>query len=82
MRANSVRQVVKSTMDILTFGKHKGEHVWEVLQVDPQYILWLDEQEIVEFPDDVIIDAEEMEAELTDRADIWFNGVDDWGSME
>jgi len=56
-------QTVKSPSDVLTFGKHKGETVRHVVQTDPAYILWLYEEEIVDFPEDVILEAERIEDE-------------------
>ena len=53
----TVRQVVTKRTDVLTFGKHKGKTIAAVLKDEPSYILWLDAEEIVEFPDDVLSDA-------------------------
>lgn len=53
------RQVIKGKNNALNFGKHKGASIRQVLLSDPEYILWLYEQEIVDFPEDIIIEAEE-----------------------
>lgn len=82
MKANTVRQVMREESDVFTFGKYRDATVGYVLRKDAQYILWLDEQEIVDFSEEIVEDAENIVAELDDRADIWSNGVDGWGSLE
>lgn len=43
-----------------TFGKHRGETLGQVLRNDPGYILWLHENGVVELPEDVVIEAEQL----------------------
>ena len=43
---------------VLNFGKHKGHSIAFVIENDPGYILWLSEQEIVEFSDDILDEAD------------------------
>lgn len=35
--------VLRKRNDKITFGKHKGKRVSEVIRIDPQYLVWLDE---------------------------------------
>ena len=50
----SPRQVIKSKDDVLTFGKYKDCTIEKVLNDEPEYILWLDDEGIVEFPFEII----------------------------
>jgi hypothetical protein len=70
------RLVIKHRTDLLTFGKYKGKSIQFILAEEPSYILWLHEQEIVSIPEDIIIDAEEMDDECKARSFDW--GLD-WG---
>ena len=40
--------------DELTFGKHRGRTVAEVLDLDPSYIRWAIENNVTMFDDEVI----------------------------
>ena len=62
-RSNTPRQVIKSREDVFVFGKHKGHTVQIVLDEDPGYIVWLDEEEILVFPDDIYQKAQQLDAE-------------------
>lgn len=44
------RQAIKTESDVLDFGKYKNCTIEDVMHDDPQYILWLDDESIVEFP--------------------------------
>lgn len=57
------QQIITKESDILNFGKHKGQSIAMVLIDDPQYILWLYEKDIVKFPEDLVIRAEEYDEE-------------------
>lgn len=48
-----------SKLEEFDFGKHKGETLSSVLRRDPGYILWLYEKEIVDFPESIVIEAEQ-----------------------
>ena len=50
-------------LEVFDFGKHKGETLSSVLKRDPQYILWLYENEIVDFPESIVIEAEQNDDE-------------------
>lgn len=42
-RSTPVRKLdpIDSLDHVLTFGKYKGETVGDILEVDPQYLIWL-----------------------------------------
>lgn len=60
---HNIRQVIHSKHDVLTFGKFKGKTIEIALLNDPGYILWLYENEVVELPEDIVIEAENIEEE-------------------
>jgi hypothetical protein len=72
-----VRQTVTSERDILTFGKFRGKSVKQVLLDEPGYILWLHEEEIVAFPEDIVIEAERLDDER-DRYEEYRGEVEQW----
>jgi hypothetical protein len=37
--------------DVLNFGKHNGKTVEEVLKIDPQYLDWADDKDIIHLND-------------------------------
>ena len=39
---------------IMTFGKHKGEKLVQILDKNPSYIIWLAENEVVKIPSDLL----------------------------
>jgi hypothetical protein len=50
-------------LDKFGFGKHKGETVRHVIEHDPEYILWLDSENIVEFSREILDNAEDYSGE-------------------
>ena len=53
---------------ILTFGKYKDMSLYYILDNDPSYILWLDENNVLEnIDEDVLAEAEELSEELSDN---------------
>jgi len=50
MNSHKYQQEIKAESEILTFGKYKYKTIQHVLRVEPSYVLWLDEKEIVKFP--------------------------------
>jgi hypothetical protein len=71
----TIRQKVINKNSIITFGKYKDKSVRYILSVEPSYILWLHEKGIVEFPDDIVEEAEYLD----DDDD--YNGLG-WGDLE
>jgi hypothetical protein len=62
---------VNKPKDIITFGKHKGKAFDEIADIDPDYILWLNENvEDVKLPkkwlECVEMDVRERNSELHD----------------
>lgn len=61
----AVRQIVKSYDDVITFGKFKGKTFGVIAEVEPSYLEWLNNEEIVDMPAEMvqaaIDDANEME---------------------
>jgi uncharacterized protein (DUF3820 family) len=42
---------------VLKFGKFKGKTLEEILDLEPSYIIWLDEAEIIIIPTDILRQA-------------------------
>lgn len=61
MEFSKFKQKIKNEHDELTFGKYKGKSIAQVLLDEPSYILWLYEEEIIDFPEDIIIKAEQLD---------------------
>ena len=58
-----MRQIIKTKNDALNFGKYRDATIHHVLINEASYILWLNEKEICQFPEDIIIEAEELSEE-------------------
>jgi hypothetical protein len=69
----STRQIITKDGDRLNFGQYNGRTVRHVAKVDPQYILWLDVKEIVEFPQSII---DECRTHPDDERPTWGDGWD------
>lgn len=67
----TIRQTVTKKTDLLTFGKYRGKSVRWILLEEPSYILWLHEKEIVSFPEDLIIEAEEEHLQELEADSSW-----------
>jgi len=52
-----MRQIVTSYADVITFGKFKGKTIRWISQQEPSYIIWLDEEKIVQFLDEILDNA-------------------------
>ncbi len=66
------RQHITSRNDKLLFGKHKGHTVAEVLDNDWEYILWLYENDVASFPQDIIDDAYTNDANSSPPEDYYW----------
>ena len=74
----AIRQKVTKVTDILTFGKYKGKNIDFVLGEEPSYLLWLDENEIVEFSDDIYNLAEKHDRDNNPLDSSWgWDGYED-----
>ena len=71
-------QSIAKDSDRMTFGKHKGESVEDVLKFNPSYVLWCHDEKIVKFPKEIVDLADEMDTE--ERNNDWSWGIDvyDW----
>lgn len=68
---------------ILTFGKHKGKTVKEVLFEDPSWLLWADDKvEGFELSDYLRDEAEDLAAEEDCWYPSWGDINDDWGDRD
>ena len=74
---NGYRQIISRPEDELTFGKHKGKSIEWILEHEPGYILWLSDEKIVQFPVEILDDAEIYSREEDDDY-----GVDPYDFME
>lgn len=70
------RQIISSRDDELTFGKHKGKSIYWILEHEPGYILWLDDEKIVQFPVEIVNDADMYSREEDDFMD--YEGWEGW----
>jgi hypothetical protein len=70
----AARQIVKSYDDVITFGKFKGQTFDKIADVEPSYIVWLNDEGIVKFPKE-IIEAAEWDMNVDTRNE-W---GDSWG---
>jgi hypothetical protein len=67
--------------DVLTFGKYKGRIIDEVAEIDPSYILWVDENiKTISLPkryvDAIEMDVREVEDEYLDAWGSWMSRYD------
>lgn len=67
----AVRQIVKSYDDIITFGKFKGKTIDWIAKNDPSYIIWLNDEQVVDFPAE-IIEAAIMDDMNNNPPEEWF----------
>lgn len=66
MKSRGYYQEISKESEILTIGKFKHKTIQHVLRTEPSYILWLHEERIVKFPDDIILAAEENVYDFSD----------------
>lgn len=50
----AIRQTVKSYDDVITFGKFKGKTFGFIAEKQPSYLCWLNDEEIVDMPEDMV----------------------------
>lgn len=68
---------------VFTFGKHKGKTVKEVMETDPSYLLWADENvDGFKLSDYLRDKAEEELAAENDWEPSWGDLNDDWGDKD
>ena len=85
MKINTPKQTITKKSEILSFGKYKDRTIRFILTTEASYILWLDKNEIVEFEESIIEDAEQMSA---DQHKVWLKdnygdaNIEDWGDKD
>jgi hypothetical protein len=70
----AIRQIVTSYEDVITFGKFKGETIGRIAEVEPSYIVWLNDEEVVKFTKE-IVEAAEWDMSVDSRNEFG----DSWG---
>lgn len=68
--------------DVFIFGKHKGQTVNRVLQIEPSYLLWLDRKNIVSFEIEVLNAAIAQAETLEDYGEDNESRFGDYGDLE
>ena len=53
------KQTITQQSEILLFGKYKHCTIQHVLRIEPSYILWLASEKIVQFPQDILDQADD-----------------------
>jgi hypothetical protein len=53
----AIRQVITDPIDIINFGKYSGKTIEFIIQNNPYYIFWLDDNKIVSFSQNIIDSA-------------------------
>jgi uncharacterized protein (DUF3820 family) len=60
---------IKDREHILTFGKYKGESIDEMMEVNPQYLVWLhNNSDFFELSSELLDEAEEKHTTTTDES--------------
>lgn len=61
---NNFKQICNHKIDILEFGKHKGKSIRWVIEHEPSYIQWLNDNRIVKFSQEILDNVEDKSWEL------------------
>lgn len=70
MKSRPSIPAIKSFEYVLTFGKHKGKKVEDIIELDPGYILWIDENKLAKIDEEILNVAEEADRN------------EDWGEID
>lgn len=70
MKGRSYRQEITKESEILLFRKFHHKTIQHILRTEPSYILWLNEEKIVKFSDEILEKASDLHEER--------NPFDDW----
>lgn len=57
---------------VLSFGKYKGKTILQVLEKDPSYIIWLNDNKILNIEEQIVEEAIELKYEEEDD----YRGID------
>lgn len=66
------KQIFTQKSDVFTFGKYEGQSIGEIIELDPDYILWLDEEGAADIASYLL--------ELAEENANFDGGDDDWGN--
>ena len=69
---------IKARTDKLTFGKYKGYTIQYVLDTEPGYIVWLEEENVLEMPEDIYQEAQELDYDGYVDLESWY----DWDGID
>lgn len=70
------KQELKKFTDVLQFGKYKGHSVEFVLNKEPSYIVWLEEEGVCKVSSEIYDEAQDL-----DDYDYQDDGMDMWDYM-
>jgi uncharacterized protein (DUF3820 family) len=59
--------------DRLTFGKYKGKSIQYILDTEPGYIVWLEEENVLEMPEDIYQEAQELDYDEYRDLGSWYD---------
>lgn len=65
---STIRQTIAQESEILTFGKFKYCTVQHILRKEPSYILWMNAEKIVKFPQEIVDKATDLVFDATMNA--------------
>ena len=75
----SFTQVIVNKGTTLSFGKHRGKTVREVLRDEPSYIIWATDEGVIDCPDNIYDEAQDKmyEREIDNWRDNYYPLNDD-----
>ena len=79
MKTKTSQTTIKYVTDVLTFGKHKGKSVEWVLNNEPGYIVWLEEEKICDIEQEIYNLAQEFDE---DNKNDWAWYIDVYDFMD
>lgn len=84
MKARPSYPEIKALTQKMNFGKYKGQTIEEIINNDPSYILYLSDEKIAKFSEEILDYAEESESEkdFNDAMDFDWDGIDVYDYMD
>lgn len=77
MKGRGYRQRIENESEILMFGKYRYQTIQHVLRTEPSYILWLNEEKIVKFSDEIVDKAQDVVDDSYPYGFGWDGDLDD-----
>lgn len=79
MNSRPAKPVIKAKTDVLTFGQYRDKTVRWILEHDPSYIIWLDDEGVCSVSQEILDNAEdeELNQQIDDAMDWWRGDWDD-----